>query len=204
MDFVHVAKILVKLLFGVFYKIDMKGYENIPDPSNGYVLCSNHSCWFDPLLIGSHYPDTLHFMAKKELFESPVLGYLVKKLKAFPVDRKGNDLKAIKTAVKILKEGKILGIFPEGTRNLSGKPDSKAGVAIIAIKARKNVLPVAISSDKQYRIFSRINITIGEIINLEEYHCGGKIPKETYQSISDDIMKHIYELKDTAVNSKNR
>ncbi|PLX34937.1 MAG: 1-acyl-sn-glycerol-3-phosphate acyltransferase [Clostridiales bacterium] len=203
MDFVHVAKILVKLLLGIFYKIDIKGYENIPDTSNGYVLCSNHSCWFDPLLIGSHYPDTLHFMAKKELFESPVLGYLVKKLKAFPVDRKGNDLKAIKTAVKILKEGKILGIFPEGTRNLSGKPDSKAGVAIIAIKARKNVLPVAISSDKQYRIFSRINITIGEIINLEEYHCGGKIPKETYQSISDDIMKHIYELKDTAVNSKN-
>jgi len=204
MDFVHFAKILVKFLFSIFYKIDINGYENIPDPSSGYVLCSNHSCWFDPLLIGSHYPDILHFMAKKELFESPVLGFFAKKLKAFPVDRKGNDLKAIKTSVKILKEGKILGIFPEGTRNLSGKPSSKAGVAIIAIKARKNVLPVAISSDKQYRIFSRINITIGEIINLEKYHSTKKISKETYQSISDDIMKDIYELKNSTFNSKNR
>lgn len=198
MDFVHFAKILVKFLFGIFYRVDMEGCENIPDNADGYILCSNHSYWFDPLLIGSHYPETLHYMAKKELFESPILAFFVKKLKAFPVDRKGNDLKAIKTSVKILKEGKILGIFPEGTRNLSGEPVSKAGIAIIAIKARKNVLPVSISSNRNYRIFSRINITIGEMIDLEEYHSSKKMTKETYQSISDDIMKKVYDLKNSA------
>src|SRR6056297_28995 len=204
MDFLQFAKIFVKFIFGIFYKIDINGYENIPVSNSGYILCSNHSYWFDPLLIGSHYPETLHFMAKKELFESPIIGFFARKLKAFPVDRKSNDLKAIKTAVKILKEDKILGIFPEGTRNLSGKPVAKAGVAIIAIKARRNVLPVAISSDKQYRIFSRINITIGEIIDLEEYYSARRITKETYQSISDDIIKRIYKLKNPTINTSNR
>ncbi len=204
MHFINFAKILVKLLFNIFYKIEINGYENIPDTNSGYILCSNHSCWFDPLLIGSHYPDILYFMAKKELFESPMLGFFARKLNAFPVNRKGNDLKAIKTSVNILKEGKILGIFPEGTRNLSGKPNSKAGIAIIAIKAKKNVLPVAISSDNKYRIFSRINITIGEIISLQEYYSEKRITKESYQSISDDIMNKIYELKYFNLNSKNK
>jgi 1-acyl-sn-glycerol-3-phosphate acyltransferase len=198
------AKIFFKFLFGVFYKIDIQGYENIPEPGDGYVLCANHSCWFDPLLIGSHYPDNLYFMAKKELFESPILGFLVRKLNAFPVDRNGSDLKAIKTAVKILREGKILGIFPEGTRNLSGKPRSKAGVAIIAIKAKKNVLPVAIAAEKKYRVFTRISIVIGKMINLEEYHSTKKISKEKYQSISDDIMKNIYILKDSNFSKNSR
>jgi len=150
---VKFVKIFFKFLFGIFYNIELQGYENIPENVDGYVLCANHSYWFDPLLIGTYYPDVLHFMAKKELFESHVLGFIVRKLNAFPVDRNGSDLKAIKTAVKILRQGKILGIFPEGTRNLSGVPKAKAGVAIIAIKAKKNVLPVAITAEKKYRIF---------------------------------------------------
>ncbi|MBK5251081.1 MAG: 1-acyl-sn-glycerol-3-phosphate acyltransferase [Peptostreptococcaceae bacterium] len=204
MNFVQFAKIFFKFLFGIFYNIDVQGYENIPESGDGYVLCANHSCWFDPLLIGSYYPDVLHFMAKKELFESHILSFLVRKLNAFPVDRNGSDLKAIKTAVKILREGKILGIFPEGTRNLSGTPGAKAGVAIIAINAKKNVLPVAITAEKNYRIFTRISIVIGKKISLEEYYSTKKIPKEKYQSISDDIMKNIYILKESnfSANSK--
>ena len=69
MRFVQATRALFKLVFGIFYRVEIKGYENIPDQSDGYVLCANHACWFDPLLIGTYYPKTLHFMAKKELFE---------------------------------------------------------------------------------------------------------------------------------------
>jgi len=203
-NLVQSAKIFFKFIFGIFYKIDVQGYENIPRDGYGYVLCANHSCWLDPLLIGSYYPDVLHFMAKKELFESSILGFFVRKLNAFPVDRNGSDLKAIKTAVKILREGKILGIFPEGTRNMSGKPRAKAGVAIIAIKAKRNVLPIAIVAENNYRVFTRISIVIGEMKNLEEYHLARKIPKEKYQSISDDIMKTIYILKDSRFSENSK
>lgn len=204
MNFMQFVKIISRFLFGIFYKIDIQGYENIPEPGDGYVLCANHACWFDPLLIGSHYPGVLYFMAKKELFESPILGFFVRKLNAFPVDRNGSDLKAIKTAVKILREGNILGIFPEGTRNLSGKPRSKAGVAIIAIKAKKNVLPVAIVAEKKYRVFTGISIVIGEMIDLEEYHSAKRISKETYQFISDNIMRNIYILKDSKFSENSK
>ena len=201
MSFVQATRALFKLVFGIFYRVEIKGYENIPDQSDGYVLCANHACWFDPLLIGTYYPKTLHFMAKKELFEKPILGSLVKKLNAFPVDRKGSDLKAIKTALKILKNDNILGIFPEGTRSHSQEQKPKAGVAIIAIKAKRNVLPLAIVAEKNYRIFTKIKIIIGEIINLEEYHFEKKIDKDTYQEISDGIMKNIYSMKESEKNN---
>lgn len=196
MTFINFAKKLFRIFFHLFYRVELHGFENIPDRGEAYVLCANHANWMDPLLIGCFYPETIRFMAKKELFEIPLLRTFVVKLGAFPVNRQGNDLVAIKHAVQILKGNEIFGIFPEGTRNPSEDFLSiKPGIAVIALKAKKDVVPVAIVAENHYRLFSKLHIVIGDRIRLHDYFSLKRIPKDTYQDISNDIMKTIYSLK---------
>lgn len=196
MSFQRIAKFIVSMFFRVFYRVKVHGKEHWPPSGTGYVLCSNHANWIDPLLIGTANPGLVRYMAKKELFDTPVLNLLVKGLGAFPVDRQGSDLKAIKTAVSLLKSGGILGIFPEGTRTLEEDVSrAKPGIAMIAVKASVTVVPVAIAAEKAYRPFSRIHIVIGAPMRLSRPASRGRGAKSEYQAMSESIMQTIYDLK---------
>ena len=106
-----VAKIFVRPLF----RVEVEGTENLPE-NNGFILCANHWSNWDPIFIAMMITWPIRFMAKKELFELPVLGYLLKDIGVFPINREGRDLKAMKYAIGLLNDEQTVGIFPEGTR----------------------------------------------------------------------------------------
>ncbi len=192
MYFYHIARFIASIVFRIIFRIEIVGKENIPKEGR-LILCSNHISNLDPVMLGIAVPRPISFMAKKELFEKKILGKLVSGLGAFPVDRDGSDLSAIRNSLKVLKEEKVLGIFPEGTRvDKMDLENTKAGIGLIAIKGKSPVVPVYIAS--KYRPFSKVKITIGKPINFDDYK-SMKLGTEEYREISKNIMKSIYGLK---------
>ena len=116
---------------------------------------------FDPVIIGTTHKRRITFMVKKELIETPVLGYILKKCGAFPVDRSKGDIGAIKTAIEVLSQNKVICVFPEGTRHRDGQfRDLKKGAALIAIKAKAPIVPMRIVGN--WKPFSKMTLRIGE------------------------------------------
>lgn len=124
---------LVNLVAGILHPVTIIGRENLPE--HGALLCPNHNSNWDPVLVALKVPVNyrLHIMAKKELFCNKVFDWVLRKLGAFPVDRGEGDIEAVKTALKAIKSGDNLLIFPEGTRvEHEGALPAKGGVAVIA------------------------------------------------------------------------
>lgn len=181
------------MAFRIIFRIEISGRENIPKEGRG-IICSNHISNLDPIMVAIAVPRPISFMAKKELFENKLLGKLIFSLRAFPVDRQGSDLSAIRNSLKVLKEENILGIFPEGTRVENMDLEStKAGIGLIAIKGKSPVVPIYI--DSKYTLFSKVKIIIGEPMSFDDYY-DKKLTTEDYRMISKEIMKSIYTLKD--------
>lgn len=184
---------LVKGVFSLFMPITVIGRENVPK-DGGMILALNHRSNMDVVVAALACPRPLNYMAKKELFENKLLGRLIRRLNAFPVDRSGNDLKAIKTALTRLKEGRVLGIFPEGTRVKNGENVSaKAGVSMLAIRARVPVVPGVIVGE--YKFFHRVYVVLGEPISLEKYY-DTKQNGDDLLEISGEILKKIKKMSD--------
>ena len=134
------VKFILKVLFTIFLRMDVKGEENVP--MNGpVVLACNHISLLDPPVLGTAAPRKVQFMAKAELFV-PVLGTIYKLLGAFPVKRGGNDKAAIKYGIDLLKSDGVLAIFPEGTRSRTGELGKAApGEFMMASKALAPIVP---------------------------------------------------------------
>jgi 1-acyl-sn-glycerol-3-phosphate acyltransferase len=123
--------------------LNREGLENLPG-SGPVIVVANHISNWDPLILGFALPRPLCYMAKAELFNIPVLKSLLPLVYAFPIKRGAVDRQAIRTALELVKAGKILGIFPEGRRALKGAPiEVKPGAALIALKAGCPILPAA-------------------------------------------------------------
>lgn len=192
MSLYPIAKKLVKIYMHAMFKIDIQGEEHVPK-EGGFVLCSNHMSNYDPLTVAAFIPREVRFIAKKELFHKRMLAKLLFSLGAFPVDRETTDMKAFKTAIKLLKNNEVLGIFAEGTRVKEGEAKAaKAGVAMFAFKAGVPIVPVAVSST--YRFRSTVHIRYGEPISLEEYQ-GQKLTTELMEEITEKVMEKIREMK---------
>ncbi|WP_066497011.1 lysophospholipid acyltransferase family protein [Abyssisolibacter fermentans] len=184
----NTAGVLIKII----YKIEAKNVEKIPKEGK-IVICGNHVSLLDPVIVGIICPRKINFMAKKELFNNILLRKLFLSIGAFPVDRAKADVSAIKKSLKLLKNEEVLGIFPEGTRvKTKDSSNTKAGISMIAIKAKAPVLPVYI--DTNYKLFSKVKINIGDPIFLDEYY-GKKNTNEDYKTLSIDIMDKLYSLK---------
>ncbi|WP_341300758.1 1-acyl-sn-glycerol-3-phosphate acyltransferase [Lysinibacillus sp. FSL H8-0500] len=135
----NVVKVLLKLMGS---KARVYGEENLPK-DGGFIVACTHTGYVDILNLGvAMYPREVHFMAKKQLFDMKGLGWLVKHLNAFPVDRDNPGPSVIKIPSQLLKEGKIVGIFPSGTRNAEGT-DLKQGAITIAQLAKAQIVPAA-------------------------------------------------------------
>ena len=129
-------------------------------------------------------------MAKEELFRVPVLGWLIHRFGAFPVKRGGVGKDTIKTTLNLLRSGKVLGIFPEGTRRAAPDGSAKRGAATFALKTGAVVIPVAIMG--QYKLFRRIRIIYGTPVDLSAF--AGDSSSESIEAASEIIMKQIREL----------
>jgi len=185
-------KKIARVVFKFLYKINVYGEKNIENQGN-IIICANHIHNFDTIIISLVYPEQIFWMAKKQLFKYKIPAYFLEKLGAFPVDREEADLSTFKKSLSVLKNNGVLGIFPEGTRvKTVDIENAKPGVGLIAIKSRANVLPIFIEGT--YKPFSKINVYIGELIDLSDYH-NKKVSKDDYLLVSKKILKSIYSIK---------
>lgn len=191
----NIVKGIVWVFFHTFYRISIKGHENIPE-DKGALICPNHYHWLDPLFVAICIKRPVRYMAKYELFQKPILGFLLRKIYAYPVKRGEADLSAIKNTFKILKDKQLVGIFPEGTRVKGGKLGrANAGVAMFSMRTGSPALPVFISGS--YLPFTKMTITIGKPVDMSQYN-KGKMTNEDYLETSQIIMTKIDELKKEA------
>lgn len=181
-----------RILFQTIFRWKVVGLENVPKQGPA-VICSNHISLLDPPLVGSASKRPIHFMAKEELFHIPVLSYFLPKILAFPVKRGKSDMKAVKTAIKILKNNELFGIFPEGTRKKAGVSEEEAeeGAVFIALKAKVPIIPVALIGP--YRFFRPVRVVFGEPIDTTPYTTS-KISKEIVSEVTRIMMDKIHVL----------
>lgn len=155
---------LLRGFYAVFHPIRVEGKQNLP--ANGpYLLALNHQSFRDAAVALLLTPPDSRFMAKKELFGSRIMAGFLTRLGAFPVDRTGNDLGAVRTAIGALKEGRPLVIFPEGHRFTDGEIHSvKPGTALIASRSAVPVIPARIRT--RYLPFQKVRVNVGPALNL--------------------------------------
>lgn len=197
--FYNIALPAIKLIAFSKFKVSCKGKENIPK-DKGFILASNHISFFDPAVIVSEVGRTVHFMAKSELFENVFLAKLVANLNAFPVRRGCSDRKALLYAIDVLKNGGVLGIFPEGRRVRSAIPESaKTGIAFIARKTKADILPVCLHIDPMEDVARpKLTIVFGKLIKNSELSFEKEgTPSERVRSASEYIMNKITDLWET-------
>ncbi|MBS2033461.1 1-acyl-sn-glycerol-3-phosphate acyltransferase [bacterium] len=147
--FYRLAQSVLRVSFSLLQGLQVQGLENVPR-QGGFILVCNHLSWLDPPVLGcSLRHRQLHFMAKKELFERPYLGPLIRALGAFPVERGQADRKSLRLALELLGRGRIVCLFPEGTRGDGGPMGPwHVGLAMLAHHAQVPILPAAVSGTR--------------------------------------------------------
>lgn len=184
-----------KALSKLFYKVCYTGLENIPK-EGGFILASNHMCAIDPGFIGLAIEDRqIHFMGKKELFEKPIIGTFYRKLNGFPVNRGGAASQSVNYAIRLVKEGNIFGIFPEGTRSKDHRPGkARPGVAKIAMESHADILPVAVYNCDEMKKHTKVTVRFGKLIPYSELGLTDESDKEELKAAADLIMSRITAL----------
>ncbi len=193
--FYSVMKVVLRILFKIFLRLEIKGIENIP--LNGpLVIASNHLSLLDPPVIGVAATRKVHFMAKQELF-IPVLGDIYKLLGAFPVKRGGADRTAIKYAIDLMLAGGVLAIFPEGTRSKTGAlGKAEPGTLMMAAKAKSVILPACVKGTdlkRQGKLWPKVSVFFGNPIYFPKDR---PINKELLHELTDTLMQEIKRLQE--------
>lgn len=191
MNFYNFAIKVFQCFSKVFFKYRIVGAENIPDEGN-IVIAANHKSNLDPVFLAAAIENRqVAAIAKKELFSIKPLAYILKKLNVIPINREKPDISTIKNILKAIKDGYVLGIFPEGTRMKEpGFGKAKAGLSVFAIKSKAMVVPISIISN--YRIFNRVTIYIDKPISFEEYY-KQKLTNEDHERLAQDVLEVIKE-----------
>lgn len=172
----------------VLWPYRFTGRETIPE--GGAVVCANHSNFIDPILVALAFGKAhfLHFMAKEELFRVPVLGWFMRRAGAFSVNRGTNDIGAIRTAMKYLRGGEKILIFPEGTRvSEDDAVEARTGAIRLAAKLRLPIVPVYLPRKK--KLFSHVDVHIGQPYYIEN------ADHSNFGRLSDELMQHISGLR---------
>ena len=160
-------KLIYSSLLKLLYRPNAKGIENIPEEGS-IIFVGNHTHAFDPIVVMTHTKRIVHYMAKESLFKG-IHGKLFEGIGLIKVYRSRNNPMAVVEAVKILKQGGAVGIFPEGTRNNTNKELLKFrhGAVAIAKQANSQIIPFAIKG--KYRLFRRgLNIEFGEPVDISQ------------------------------------
>ncbi|CAM3880230.1 lysophospholipid acyltransferase family protein [Mesobacillus zeae] len=193
MTFYTFVKNLVYGALKPIYRFEVIGKENFPK-EGGILLCTNHIDNLDPPVVGITAPRPVHFMAKAELFQVPVLGKIVPHLNAFPVKRGLSDREALRKGLAILKEGKVLGLFPEGTRSKTGElGEGLAGAGFFALRSQAQIIPCAIIGP--YRPFRRLKVVYGKPVSLDGMRERKASAEEATELIMSEIRKLISEYR---------
>ncbi len=183
-----------KFLLKLGLRIKCEGVENIPK-EGAFILASNHIHFVDPAVLLANFPRPIHFMAKVEAFKYKITAFLLTQLNTFPVSRGRSDKASIDYAVKLIENGCVMGIFPEGTRSKDLKPHkAKAGVALIARQTKADILPCSIYCDKKGGLFRKVTVRYGKLIKFEELGLTEESSTRELREATDRIMGDIVAL----------
>ena len=178
-----------RVIFRTLFRERAYGVENIPRDGPLIMAC-NHVSYVDPPAL-CFSPRRISFMAKKELFDIPILGPAIAAVGAYPVDRQGSARSAIKRSLAVLQAGGTVGIFPEGTRNLSGEVEPQTGVALLAALSGAPVLPVCVVGGDRARAFGQIKVAFGTTMVLP---AGRKATRDDLAKFTEQVMSAIRAL----------
>lgn len=187
---------IIWIFMRIFHPWKAVGVENIPE--GAALLCGNHTSLGDPLYVvccmGSKRQT--HVMAKAEIMKWPVIGFLLKKAGIFGVNRGKSDVAAIKEAMRVLRAGEKLLMFPEGTRVKEGEvSEAHTGAAMLSTRTNTPLVPVYISPKK--RRFRKTTVVFGQSYHPEFE--GRKPSADDYQRIANDLLVRVRALEEQAV-----
>lgn len=182
--------------FNLFHPCRAIGRENVPD--GAAILCPNHTRMSDPFFVvfAMGLKVKPRVMAKAELMKVPVIGWILKKAGVFAVERGKSDVGAVKEAIKCLKGGDKLLLFPEGTRHKDGTLDEsgKTGAAMFSVRTGAPLVPIYVPAEKKW--FRRTPVVFGEPFFPQVE--GRKGSAEEYKLIAKDLMSRIAALEEQA------
>lgn len=187
-----------------YFRLHMTGMSNVPRTGPA-VLVSNHQSWLDPWLLAVKLPRIVAFMAKAEWFTQPAANHVLREIGVFPVQRGEADARAIKLALQVLREGELLGMFPEGTRSPSGELQlMRAGAVRIAEKMDVPIVPACVVGSARLMpkgaLFPRpgvIQIRYGSPYRLSDLY-GPRLTQAQRQAAVADMRARIVALMDSA------
>jgi 1-acyl-sn-glycerol-3-phosphate acyltransferase len=191
-----ISKVVAKLGF----RLRIYGRENLIEDGPA-ILASNHASYLDPPLVGVSCRKDVYFLARKSLFERPVIGPLIAQLNTVPVDRDRGDVGAVRAMIKLLKSGNRVLVFPEGTRSKDGNlQPARAGVGLLIAKSLAPVVPVRVFGS--YAALPRsggirfvpITVVIGKPLFFTKQDLGTD-ERAAYQVLSDRVMAAIAALE---------
>lgn len=189
---------IVHYFMVVFCRLEVVDADNIPE-EGGVILASNHISAIDPPLMGISVRRTAYFMAKKELFNIFIIGFIIKNLNAIPVNRGIFDKNALKNSEEILENGFALIMFPEGTRSRTGElGKGKPGIGLLARTAVVPIVPIYIQNSQEfYKLLltgRRLTIRYGKPIT-KDWVKSVADDKDGYRTIAGEVMERIAKLK---------
>ena len=181
---------IAKLVVRLFGKVEVKNSHFLPK-TEGYIVTCTHRGWLEIVILGICIPRPIHFMTKKELFANKFIGYFLKSIRAVPVDRENPSPSSIKTPVKLLKAGEVVGIFPSGTREDENAP-LKRGAVTIANLSQAQVIPayyIGPRTLKELRKMKKATIIFGEPIHIKTRN------KEELEEYTELLNKRTISLE---------
>ena len=190
--FLNFLRCLVIPLYYLVRPFRFYGEKKVPE--GACVFISNHYQFLDPVYPASLTWEQIHFVAKKEVLDNPLLAFFAKGAKVIAVNRDGNDARGLLDCFKCLKNGEKISIFPEGTRN---KTDAEmlpfhSGAAVMAIKCKVPIIPLVIYSRPKF--FRCAHILYGEPIDLSEYY-DRKLSQEEFAQVDEMLRQRMLEMK---------
>lgn len=181
-----------RILYRPFFPYKKHGHTE-PYNDRAYIFVGNHLSIFDVVFPAVSTNRVVHFMAKKSLFEKGLMKKFVTKCECIPVNRDGSDVKAVMQAMKYLKMGESLVIFPEGTRNKTKEIflPFRSGATAISIKTKTPIIPMV--QIKKIRIFRKAHVLIGEPLEFAEYY-DKRITEEDINRCDEILRDKLYEM----------
>jgi len=191
MKFLCFLRILLIPLIYILYPFRFYGNRKVKDGACLYV--SNHLRFVDIAYPPCTTWEGIHYIAKKSLEKAPVVGWLFKKAKGISANRDGADVRTVMDALKCLKNGEKVCLYPEGTRNKTSEPllPFKAGAAMLSIKARVPIVPILIYN--RQKLFRTTHVLIGDPFEFSEYY-DQKITEEVLKEADGKLWNMMLEM----------
>jgi len=196
-----------RVIFTVYCRSRVFNPERVPKTGPA-ILASNHASFLDPFLVGASLPREINYLARDDLFTVPVLGWILRKWHAVPVNREGGGAKGLRAILDRLLAGGAIILFPEGTRSRDGKlQPARSGIGLTVIKSTAPVVPVRVFGT--FEAFNRhmrlprpygVAVKFGQPMLFERLRAEAKVCaksrlKEIYQEVADEILAAIAKLE---------